>query len=301
MTYSYEVQSITTFDGEIYQLTNGANRFIITTPGNLGMPPIQFQTKKGYKQDGVSETGYTLNPRSFALTFRHTSCSRDQLWVIRQELINILRPNRGGQLTYNIVRSDGRKFSIDARSYSPVFEEKSADQWDEWSYTEILQFEAFNPIWYETDEITETVVNQVAGQLTFPITFDDNNIFFEDASSYGTLAITYTGTWYSYPTIRVTAPFTRIQIIHQELNKVITLLYGSTTGYVDINLETLQITNQLNANLFNYLAPISDLQAFKITPDPEIAGGINTLDFYINDYDSDTEITVMYKNRFIGI
>lgn len=301
MSFLYELQSITTFDGETYDLTDGLNRFVLTTPGNFGMPPIQYQTKKSYKQDGVTETGYTLNPRPFSLQFRHKGCSRDQLWEIRSALIDILRPNRGGQMTYNIVRSDGRKFSIDARSYSPSFEEKPNDQWDEWSFTELLQFEAFNPIWYETDLIDEVVVNQVAGELVFPITFDDNNIYFEDASSYGTLAITYTGTWYSYPVFTIHAPFSRIQIVHEELSKSITLLYSATSGYVTIDLEQLLITNNLNANLFNYLDPMSDLQAFKITPDPELTGGINTLAFFLPDYTIDTQIEVSYKNRYIGI
>ena len=61
-----ELHSLETADGEVLTLSH--NVHFITT-GGYGMPPISFQTRRGYKQDGVTEVDYTLQSRTIKVSF----------------------------------------------------------------------------------------------------------------------------------------------------------------------------------------------------------------------------------------
>lgn len=51
----YELINLETADGENYSMRDGGARFVLSTPGNMGLPPIRFITQKGYKQDGETD------------------------------------------------------------------------------------------------------------------------------------------------------------------------------------------------------------------------------------------------------
>ena len=297
---SYELISITTYDNIVYPLADGASRFVLNTPGNLGLPPIDYLTQRTYKGDGVVETGYRLGQRDFTVNFRNQGCSRNDYWNIRQSLINILRPNRGGQATFTIRLSTGEKRALTVRSLSPTFPEVENTRWDEYSYTEILQFLAFDPVWYDPSEDSYEVVNDPADQLVFPITFDDANIIF-GGDSYGIASITYDGSWYAYPVIVITAPFDQVTLSHIELGVSLSLIYGIASGYIEINLANQTITDQDGNSLWGYLTENSDLQGFKLEPDPVVSGGVNQINIFLPGSDGSTTVNVFWNTRYIGI
>lgn len=298
----YEVLELTTADGQKYSLTDGYQRFVLSTPGEWGLPPIDFQTRRAYKQDGVTEVSYRLNSRSFGLSTRHVpGCSREDYWAMRAALLDTCRPNRGGQITLTLKRGDNSKRAIKGRFLSPTFPEVENTTWDEWGFTELLQFEAFDPIWFDPSIISEIIEKQVSVlQLTFPITFP---ILFNSAGYWRQYTINYLGTWYSYPTFVIDGPFTRLRIRHEELGKEI-IYYGSLPAgkSLTLNLNDNTIVDSDGINRIGYLTPTSDLQALRIEPDPVVAGGVNTLSFYLENNDPLTTLVEMsYYTRYIGI
>lgn len=300
----YEVIKVTTFDGIDYDLRNDHGRFVLSTPGNMGLAPTEFQTFSTFKQDGVLETGFRLNPRTFTINFRHNNdCGREQFWAIRRALIDVLRPNRNGQFTFTIIQAGGAKYSIKGRTTSPIFGETDNNAWDEWSINENIQVECFDPVWFASDIVTQSVTRNPAQQLVFPITFDSSHIFFGAGDSFASQAISYTGTWYSYPTIVVTGSFTYVEIFHQELQVSLRLIYTAPIGdTITFNLSERTITNQAGTSLFGFLTSTSDLQGMKLEPDPVVANGVNTLIFTIGNVTvPDTTVTISYLERFIGI
>ena len=123
MKYEFaELHSVTTFDGIVYNFNDASMRFVVSTPGNMGMPGFEFQTQRTYKADGLVETGYRAEPRAFNLDiYFKNDCDRTAYWSIRAGLLDVLRPNRGGPATYTIQREDGSMRSIMVRSLSPAF------------------------------------------------------------------------------------------------------------------------------------------------------------------------------------
>jgi hypothetical protein len=300
MSFEYELMSITTYDNITYQLTDGVSRFVVATPPDWGLPPIEYLLQRSYKQDGATETGYRLNTRPFTVGFRNNGCSRDQYWSIRESLINITRPNRLGQMIFTIRLSTGELRSIVVRSTSPVFPEVEVTKWDEFSITEILQFEAFDPIWFEPTEVTYAVSNIPADELTFPALFDDDDIIF-GGDSYGIASISYLGNWYAYPVIRIGAPFTQVVMSHIDTGAVVGLTTGVSSGYIDFDFQNLTITDNNGNDLWGYLTPDSDVQQFRLEPDPIVANGLNQINFFLPGFTGSTTISVFYNLRYIGI
>lgn len=303
MTIIGEVYKIEADDGLIYELHDGETRFVVNTIDSAGLPPVEYLTRRPYRADRLIETGYRLNPRNFAISYQFINdCSREVYWEARAALLNVVRPNRGEALTVTLIRDDGVKRAIKARALTPVYPSVDVNSVDEWSFAEILQFDAFDPTFFDPTASMQVVSYNPIQELAFPIEFDEDDIYFGSGAIFGTLAITYLGTWYSYPTFTITPPFDSIRVNHNELGVNLQLLYGSSTRTVTIDLNTPAITDDLGISLFNYLSPDSDLQGFKLQPDPIVDGGINTLIFTIpGATDPQTTVGVDYLNRYIGI
>lgn len=298
-----EVYRIEAADGLIYYLNDGESRFVVATIDSGGLPPVEYLTRRAYKSDKLIETGMRLNPRSFSIAYQFVQdCDRQTYWQARADLLNALRPNRGGALTVILRLDDGTQRAIQARALTPVFPAVPVEEINEFNFAEILQFDAFDPTFFDPTYNSTLVLNEPAEELTFPITFDDDNIYFGAGGLFGSLAIPYTGTWYTYPIITITPPYNSVRIYHEQLNVAIEILRGSSTEYMVIDLEAGTIEDQNGDSLFNYTTPDSDLQGFRIEPDPIVPNGDNTLSFTIpGATNPSTNVMVSFRTRYIGI
>lgn len=299
-----ELYRIETADGEVFWLTDGKTRYIVNTIDSAGLPPVDYQTRRPYKSDRLIETGFRLNPRSFSVSFQLTNkCSREEYWAARSALLDALRPNRGGELTLTLLNEEsGVKRAIKARGLTPVFPAVPVDEINEWNLFEVLQFTANDPVFFEPDFTSHLLLNTPSDELSFPISFDDENIYFGAGAVFGTLQVPYTGTFYTYPIIIVTPPYDRVRVFHEELNAGVEVLRSSSTANLIIDLDTGQISDSDGNKLNNYLTQDSDKKGVKIEVDPIVAGGLNTLTFTIpGAVTPTTTVLVSFKTKYIGI
>lgn len=298
-----EIYRIEAADGLIYYLNDGENRFVVATIDSAGLPPVEYLTRRPYRSDKLIETGMRLNPRSFSIAYQFVQeCSRSDYWQARADLLNALRPNRGGALTVVLLREDGSKRAIKARAITPVFPAVPVEEINELNFAEILQFDAFDPTFFDPTYTSTLVLNEPAEELTFPIAFDDENIYFGAGGIFGSLEVIYTGTWYTFPIFTVTPPYSSVRIYHQQLNVAIEILRGSSTENMIIDLEAGTIADSNGVSLFNYTTPDSDLQGFRIEPDPIVPDGENTLIVTVpGATNPSTTVMISYLNRYIGI
>src|SRR5712672_2216099 len=96
-----DVLQIVTADGNTLVLINDDVRLIAY--GNLGASPTQFITRRGYKQNSVTEIDFLLQPRTISVELWHSpSCSRQDYWDTRKLLHDYLRPNRNGPMVFTL-------------------------------------------------------------------------------------------------------------------------------------------------------------------------------------------------------
>lgn len=311
-----ELHNITTIDGNVFYMNTPGARYILSaTPPDWMMPPIDFARKRFYYQDGETEINQRLEPRSFSLELTiDDKCDRDALFTKRQELLNFLRFNRGGLLTYTFTTESGdTQYSIDGLSLARGGGVPDST-WDDNAYIETLEFDCSDPTWYIPTANTCNGTRTSSDQLVFPITFDDDNIFFGSAARWGQCTIDYSGaTWYTYPVITATGPWTTLTINHTEL--AVSIFYSASAVAGDVITFDLRIRYNsdfepigptvLDASgnsKFSVLDVATDLARFRFEPPSlKVPGGVNTITFDALGYTNETNFVITYNQRFIGI
>lgn len=292
---------LTTYDG--MELFFGDADVKLLTYGNLGSPPTEFITRRGYKQNGSSEVDWLLQSRTITVELWHSpGCDRQHYWDLRSELHSFLRPNRNGPITFTLRTPNGDLRSIIVRADPGMVFPAQANN-NNYSPQESFDFIAFDPTFFNSAQAVLTLSAATQLQLIFPITFP---ITFGTSDEFLTTgAITYLGTWKSYPIITLTGPYTRAVITNIDTGIVLFMSVAIGTGeqrIIDLTPGSQSITDALGNNKFSDLGAGSNLIDFALLPDPEVAGGIQTITIQLVDgVASVSGASLSYYERFFGI
>lgn len=294
-----ETISFETHDGNVLVLPNSIYVYE-TFPGNFGAPPTNFITRSGYKQNGSTEIDYLLGEREFELEFwRADACSRVEYWQNRAALLEYFRPNRGGAMTMTVTRPDSTQRSLTVRA-TPGFVYEAMRS-NDWNVRERISFRAFDPIWFDPTINSISIVSSISNDLVFPITFP---IQFGASGLLFTQAITYTGTWKSFPTLTLTGPYTSVTISNLTTGVSIFLTVPILTGesrILDLTPGSQSLIDGNGDDAFSNLGPTSNLVDFNLRPDPEVSGGIQTIQAVLYGASGAAGFSISYYNRYIGI
>ena len=301
-----DVQSLETFDGEKLVLANqkGDKLFVISY-GNYGMPPVEYLTRRGYKQDGSTVVDYTINDRSIMLTLSQvTPATRKQYWQYRDALIDFFRPNRGGALTLTVREAGGNKRSLKVYAAPGfVFSPRAPDD-SGFIIEEPLTFVAYDPIWYDPTTADVVLSGVAASQLVFPITFPI--VFSPDGTVYST-TVNYVGNWNSYPVITIDGPYTSASIRNVSTGISVVLFMAIGAGeqrIIDFTPGAQRVTDGAGNDAFGDLSPSpnSNLVDFNIRPAPLVPNGVNEFEVtLVGGLIGTSAVTMAYNNRYIGI
>lgn len=307
MTNFAELISLTTVDGEALFFSG---EFFCQAFGGFGMPPISYQTRQGYRQQGSSVVAFTLSERPIQLSIVTTTNQlRSEFWRERSRILDYLRPNRGtdglgNELTLTVRRDDDTKRSIKCR-YNGGLEFGDSDiQANDFMVNEVIRLQAFNPIWYDSAVVASAPSASVDTDLVFPITFPIT--FGSDGAIFITGNLTYEGTWRSYPTITIQGPYSTARLENTATGAVITLLVSigvTEQRIITLSEEGFSIVDGLGTSKFNELGEGSNLVGMDIRPDSELATGVTqqlkaTL---VNGVSGQSTVTFEYFSRYIGI
>ncbi len=263
------------------------DRFLISEIG-LGMPPIKYIDHGGPLQHGRTIYDYRLDSRIIQLMFRENTCNRAGYWNTRNNILNMLRPNRQasgfslGTLEKHLPNGIVRAIDVIVEQ-GPEFRGRQLGSWDEFSVMETIRFIAPDPSFYDPDSIT--VVNMsVAG--------------------IGNFSITYDGTWMCHPVFVIGGPLEDLVIENTGTGEVIDL---SMYAIVDTEVVTIvtgddnSIVSSVSGNIIGQLSSASDITTFHLAPDPEVAGGVNTITIADSATDAGSYVSIEYYLRYIGI
>lgn len=302
----YDVQTFETFDGEKLILANqtGDSLFYISF-GNYGMPPVEYLTRRGYKQDGSTVIDYTVNDRSIQVTFHQkTACTRQQYWQYRAALIDFFRPNRGGALTLTVREAGGNKRSLKIYAAPGFVFSPSAPDESGFIIEEPITFIAYDPIWYDPASATTVLTGIAASQLVFPATFPI--VFSPDGTTYST-TITYVGNWNSYPIVTITGPYTSATIRNASTGVSVVLFVTIGAGQqriIDFTPGSQSIVDENGVDQFGDLSPSpnSNLVDFNIRPHPAVLNGVNDIEItLVGGVIGTSAVTIEFNSRYIGI
>lgn len=310
---AFEKTIFITPDGEHYNLTDFGRHHVVQQEG-WGLPNPTISTTSGPFQHGVNPTTIREDPRRITMTHLVSGADRDNLWQNRSDLVNALRLNRTdlNNPTPGSIRrylSNGQIRQVDVMLVrGPVFDDNS--RWDQFSFSESLEFIAHNPIIYDPtqqSDSTSDLACTIQNQLIFPISFGGAGIIFGGSVCFAVASfdINYVGNWEEYPYIVITGPGSNVLIEHVQTGKKIQLNYTIAAGEVvtfDLRYGVKLVTNNFGDPLLGFVSTdFSDLATFAIQPDPIVTGGVNTIQVTVNDGTGDTSVALQYLNRYIGI
>ena len=300
-----EVLSLQTFDGKSLYFLDAQIRAYLY--GGFGAPPTDYQTRRGYQQDGVLEVNLTLQPRSVSMmVFYAPDCSRDKYWANRLSLHEILRPNRNGPMTLTLKQPGGISRSLTVRADPGlVFNPIPVDD-NSWNINEPLTFKVFDPLWFDTVQVNTTKIATADTDLIFPITFiPGSKIVFGVSGAVSSISITYPGTWETFPIITLTGPYTSVTITNVTIAVSFTLNIAIAAGeqrIINLAPGMQQISDASGNNKFGELGPNSDLVDFSIHPAPEVANGINVIQAqFIGGTIGQSSMKLAYFNKYFAI
>ncbi len=296
-------------DDQTYKFINGTDQFVIAGVSGTGMPPITYRTQRGPFQHGVTPLGFILEPRTIQLLHRRNANNRDNYWAARADILNLLRPNRQStnQLEIGVLRKIRspdrltRDISVFIQS-GPEFVAKRRGRWDEFSFTEIIQFIAHDPTFFDPVQNIQDLTLDIAGgaiefALEFPFTFISSALSANDT-------ITYVGTWRSYPTILLQGPMRNPIIRNLTTDEKIALtvdIAANRTVTITLEYGNKTIFDDLGTNLIGTLTTDSDLATFSLVPAPLAPLGVNSIANSASSLTAASKITLQWFTRFIGI
>lgn len=277
-------------DGEVFKFDE-LDRFLISEEG-LGMPGIKYIDQTGPFQHGKTIYDYRLEPRIIQLLFRENTSSRNNYWLLRREILNLLRPSRQVISTFNLgtlrrIMPDTSVFDIDCLiEQGPSFRARETGSWDEWSVMETIRFICPDPTFYIPTAIIET---SVAAGGAMP-----------------NIDITYDGSWISYPTIVVTGPIDDLVITNTGTTEVLDLTgYSLAAGRMitfDLSFGNKTVIESVAGNIIGYLTDDSDVATFHLDCAPAVSGGLNTITIGGSSVSNGvTTVAFSYYKRYIGI
>lgn len=297
-----DIHILEAFDG-LAQVFPADNQYVLVSYGDFGAPPVNFITRRGYKQDGETFLDYTYGRRTVSLEINFNvtdDTSRTAYWDVRAGLHNLLRHNRGGVMTYTLLRADGTKRALKVLPNPGMTLPASPDNWE---LREPVQFVAFNPTWFDPDTTDLTMSGAVGANLVFPIIFPI--LFGPSGVVFTSGSITYVGTYRSYPTFTLTGPYDWVNIENQATTVSIGLsvpIGANETRVITLEPGSLSIVDGSGANKFAELAPNSDLINFNIRPDPLVADGIQEITVQMQGGSAGVSgAQLSYNTRYLAI
>ena len=144
--------------GRIFRFDDQAEA-LLTGRFGFGMPPVSNRTRRAPYQHGESFIDSTITPRVVNLTTAMFQCTRQELFLLRQELIRTASPFASNcAYPMKIVwvwPGDRQKYYLNVY-YTTGLEMNTASGPAPKVQNTGLQLIAYDPFWYEWDEEEET-------------------------------------------------------------------------------------------------------------------------------------------------
>lgn len=288
----FELVRYETPGGDVFNLQNPPNRAIHSMSG-WGLPPREIRVSKDPFHHRVYLTNYRLEPRVITATLIINAATRDKYWTKRTALLNQFRmsqtyPDNPSVGTLKWIRRDGTARAVGCFLRNGLaLSDGGVVDWRQSTIIDQLEFFAPNPIVYDPSELT--------------FTLDDFNV-----SSSQSATLSYSGTWFEFPTITITGPGEDVMIQNTTLGYLISLegytLVAGETVTITLTPGSRGITSSVNGNIIDYLDYVeSDFALFALYPAPLAANGNNAITASILSGTAATQVDFTYKNRYEGI
>lgn len=277
-------------------LTDGVN-YTLTAFDGLGASPVHRLTQRGPLQDGESDVGYRLDPRTIILAGvmhgEYTTLNQN-----RATLLGFCRPTSAtSPLKLRWTTPDGTQRQIDVHAVGELG--LPSGDWMQKHHRFAIQLRAPDPTFYDPagGSVTFAVGGGGTGfafPLAVPMSFGASTL-----DLYQTINIDGDNAWDTYPIIYVTGAVTNLVLTNTTTGDVLDFtgnsIGGGVTYTIDLRYGYKTVIDSSGVNRVNELTTSSDLATWRLVP------GVNSIHAVGASITSATSILVQYNQRFIGV
>jgi hypothetical protein len=281
----------------VLDVTDLVTHHVITFDG-FGMPPLRRLSERGPMQDGDTDIGFRLDPRTIRLQVQLYGLTNTGLHERRESLLGVLKPGAAAdpvKLRYTYPTGVTRQIDVHA-SGGMTF---SAESRLRTYMSEVIELRASDPTWYDPTGASVQFAQTGGGTampvpILFPVTFGASTLDITQLVSLGG-----NNAWVTYPIIYATGPVTNLVITNTTTGRKLDFT-GSTIGAgvtytIDTRYGYKTIIDSSAVNRISQLTTDSDIASWSLQP------GNNSLRAVGTSVNSATSIVIQYNQRYIGV
>lgn len=292
--------------GDIERNISDRKPFDVVSVSGVGTAPIRQLEERAPVQDGATNIGFRLDPRTINLVLFIAAGSKAQIDTYRDELYEFFK-GLPSALRLRCVRDDGAVRQLDC--YTVGMLDAPFDDQNKIGNSQRLavQLRAPDPVWYDPTPQSWAVLGGASTGLsgfTVPmlVPWQQSSLTAIDK----VVTLQYAGSWAEYPVITIFGPGSNFKIENQTTGDILhfptlTLTAGQ---YVEVDLRygKKSVLDQAGANRISTLSSDSDLATWRLVPAPYGTGGNNTLRVIVaSSASTSTGFRLSYYNRFSGL
>jgi hypothetical protein len=286
-------------NGVEYDL-NDASRYLWMSDDGLGMAPLHRIVERGPQQHGETDLGFRLDPRTIKLVIGAFGTDDSDYWDIRRELLGIFTPTTNPiGLRFGLPNGDTRQIDVHV---SGEFQIGSSDR-KRIAHKIGMMLRASDPTFY--DPTGQAYAFNIGGGSSgwtvatiVPSPIGSTNL----AQSR---TVTYSGTWRTYPTVKITGPITNPVVANnttgEKLDFTGTTITAGHYYLIDTRFGVKTVLDDAGANQYSKLTSDSKLNTFHLEVHPVAPNGANDIQVSGTSITSATEVSMTFFSRYIGI
>jgi hypothetical protein len=274
--------------------------YLVGTVG-FGLSPAHHLTQRGPFQQGDSYIGLRLDPRIITLPLVVVATSPEDSFSKRAKLASLFRMS-DDVVTVRMSWTDSTG-TYDRSIQGRVLGQLSFDT--DAKYETIrttVQIRCNDPTWYDSTQSTAILTSTLFGTPTlYPKPYP---VLYGSAVVDKSTTINYAGTWDSYPIIQVTGPATNL-VITDTLNHAINFYDPIPAGElwtINLSYGIYTVYDQSGNNRFSALASITNLVDWRVYAESDLVpNGVNVISVSATGTDANSNVTMYYTARYIGV
>lgn len=280
--------------GDALELTDMVKYHVIEFDG-LGMAPLHRISQRGPMQDGVTDVGYRLDPRTILISIMAYASTPAQFHDRRQELIDFMKPGKPITLRWIFSTSSGLRVRlIDCHCVGGLTLPSSGMV--QQNFNDVIQLYAPDPTFYDP-ELTTIIPSSLYSAAGFTVpTSIPTSFGVTSVNEFVPFNNSEAGAWDVYPVITVKGPFTQCQIYNQTLSCFVysgIAIAAGKTHTIDLRYGVKTFLDEAGASVLDKWT--GDKATFKL------ASGLNNIWFYIQGIDGNTRAQLQFNKRYIGL
>jgi hypothetical protein len=288
-----------TEDGVTFTLHNPPSKAVIGLKG-FGFSNMEPTSIKFPYQHGERLLSKKLEQRTLEITLRITKECYNEYLTLREYLLATFRENRS--YTYNPTLQHLIYRWVDngvykTREIDVYFSGKmtlnrpEADAWDQFSFTETIEFIAPYPIWYDPTDTTVTF-NTWEAEAVLPMVWP-----FIFGCKHDIETVVYDGTWESFPSFQFVGVISNVTILNVSTDQRID--FAGDTSYGTVVLQTgpnlsATCSGEDVLSLFS-----GDLSSFVLQTAPPTTS--NIIRVFVEGISTSGTVVMNYKKAYRGI